>query len=221
MSLRRLMRLIPAIIGGSLIFMAGVGPDEAVSNLSSWLGKVINPPLWIKAESVDTWVLSFASFLLIGSLIWFFWPLITGLRRKLTQENKLLEPASTTIPPPIHSRWSWEPLTQPEIDRLYEHLRPHNQCSVHIACNKSECESLADSLQQLFNRLGWTSFIGDGLFDAVGASGLLINPDDRTAHILKEAIEANTALRVDINPYPRPSGDITPTMLIIGTKKSS
>jgi hypothetical protein len=118
---------------------------------------------------------------------------------------------------PIENRWTWPPLTSSESDILFEKLRGRGQYSVHVACNRAECAELAGSFDKLFKRLGWPSFIGDGGILAAGVTGVLINPDDQGAKILKAAIETSTVIRADLGP-PRTKDITSPIMLVIGTK---
>lgn len=118
---------------------------------------------------------------------------------------------------PDGNRWTWDALTDAQSDNLYALMRGKGQYSIHIACNRQECSKLAASFDQLFKRLEWPSYIGEGGFLASGVDGILVNPDDAGARLLKHSIESTTALRIDLGP-PRPIGNITPTMLVIGTK---
>jgi hypothetical protein len=118
--------------------------------------------------------------------------------------------------PQVNERWTWAALTASESDALYEHLRGKEQHSFHVACSGTECSDLATSFDRLFKRLGWPSFVGDGGFLATGVTGILINPDDAGAKLLKSAIETNTILRPDLGS-PR-GKDAGPTMLVIGAK---
>jgi hypothetical protein len=113
-------------------------------------------------------------------------------------------------------RWVWAALTPSESDGIFEALRGKGQHSFHIACSRPECSDLATSFDRLFKRLGWPSFVGDGGFLATGLTGILINPDDAGAKLLKSAIETNTILRPDLgSPHGKDAG---PTMLVIGAK---
>jgi hypothetical protein len=113
-------------------------------------------------------------------------------------------------------RWVWAALTSSESDGLFEALRGKGQHSFHIACSRPECSDLAISFDRLFKRLGWPSFVGDGGFLATGVTGILINPDDAGARLLKSAIETNTILRPDVGSLR--GKDTGPTMLVIGAK---
>ncbi len=116
-------------------------------------------------------------------------------------------------------RWTWPALTKTEINNLYAALKDKKgQHSVHIACDNAQCGKLADSLAVLFSRLMWPHFIRSGMFDAQGASGLLLTPDNETARILKTAIEINTDLEIEILRNTRDSGSTAGTMLIIGSR---
>jgi hypothetical protein len=118
---------------------------------------------------------------------------------------------------PIENRWTWAALTPSESDSLYEKLRGKEQYSFHIACNRPECSNLAISFDRLFKRLGWPSFVGDGGFLATGVTGILINPADAGAKLLKSAIETTTILRPDLGSL-RGKDTTSPIMLVIGTK---
>jgi hypothetical protein len=57
-----------------LAFMSQVGPDEAVSNLSKWYGKVSTPPEWIQRPELDTiWTVAFLA-LAVLSIVAYFIP---------------------------------------------------------------------------------------------------------------------------------------------------
>jgi hypothetical protein len=115
------------------------------------------------------------------------------------------------------TRWSWAALTDSEIELLFEKLQGKGQLSIHVACNRPECSKLAYSFDRLFKRLAWPSVIGDGGILATGVSGILINPTDDGAQLLKRAIETTTVLRPLLG-VPRPVGASDPIMLVIGTK---
>jgi len=55
----------------------------------------------------------------------------------------------------------------------------------------------------------------------LGAAGIQVNPNDDTARLLKSAIEARTKIKVDLSGIPRQSGDLNPTMLVIGPKPTA
>jgi hypothetical protein len=70
-SLRRVFSLLATVIGVMGVYMTQVGPDDAVSNLSKWLGKLA--PDWIKPPSADDWgALVFGGILALGLLPLFF-----------------------------------------------------------------------------------------------------------------------------------------------------
>jgi hypothetical protein len=54
--------------------MSQIGPDDAISNLSKWIGKIAIPPNWLKGPELDTiWTVAF-SFMALLCLIAFFLP---------------------------------------------------------------------------------------------------------------------------------------------------
>jgi hypothetical protein len=150
----------------------------------------------------------------------------------LTLLTEDMKPVSPIIPirlektrgaptaPSSGAKWQWAPLTAAEIDELYERLRGKGQHSIHVACDRTDCEPLATSFDHLFKRLAWPSHVGGGGLFATGVTGILINPDDEVARLLKSTIEATTALRITMGP-PRPTGVTDPTMLVIGTTPAS
>lgn len=119
------------------------------------------------------------------------------------------------------SRWTWPALTTSEIDAIYSDLKgKHGSHSVHIACDNANCEALADSFAEVFTRLAWPHHIGSGLFDAEGARGLSLHPNNDTARAIKSAAEKHTALRIDVlNTHD--SGSTAAVMLVIGTREAS
>ena len=134
----------------------------------------------------------------------FFWP---------ASEKKI------TAPQP-EDRWTWNALTDQEIDTLYGKLRGKEHYSIQVSCNRPECSELATSFDKLFKRLGWPSVIGDAGILAIGITGITILPSDQFSEALKDAIETTTVLRPEVK-FPREANTPDLTNLIIGTKPSS
>ena len=47
--------VLVSALAGAGVYMTQVGPDDAVSNLSKWLGKFVSAPDWTKGPAVDEW----------------------------------------------------------------------------------------------------------------------------------------------------------------------
>ena len=70
----RLFWLCLSGLASLLAYMSQIGPDDAISNLSKWVGKVAVPPDWVKAPDLDTiWTVAFSLMALL-CLVAFFLP---------------------------------------------------------------------------------------------------------------------------------------------------
>ena len=112
----------------------------------------------------------------------------------------------------------WPALNRDEATKLRSHLAGIPARPVYVACNGSDCARLAKSFIDLFHELRWPVALGGGGIFGTGVDGLMANPDDETARILKAAVEDSTTLRVELGPLRRNPDDQNPTMLVIGTK---
>jgi len=69
------------------MFLASVGPGDAMSNLSQWVALVTPPPAWIQASRVDSWLIYGSLFLIGGSILWFFWPFLSSVRHNFVDSH--------------------------------------------------------------------------------------------------------------------------------------
>jgi hypothetical protein len=114
--------------------------------------------------------------------------------------------------------YAWKPLTERQIDDLSDRLSKLQKHRVQIMYVNQLGKNLAQSIYQAFQKAGWN---GATLSDGGGAHlGIIAGPGANKAGLLKDAIEAATPAKVELDKPTIPEwGDLV--YLFVGTNPNN
>ena len=130
-------------------------------------------------------------------------------------------PAPLKLPPVTPNPWwKWEAISFEQAEALFDALKDKPKIAVTVVCSKSACKALAQSLREVFRRLGWEEGsvappIASHL--AAGVTGLAVNKSDARGQALRQAIETSLNCPVGIRVSSLTAVEER-TIIIIGGK---
>ncbi|MGA9111252.1 MAG: hypothetical protein WB290_13245 [Smithella sp.] len=82
--MQKILKTIPAIIGGILMFASGIAPNDAVSNISKWADLFhISIPNFLKNKTADIWTFWIVLILTLLYIILIIIPMMTWVKKRV------------------------------------------------------------------------------------------------------------------------------------------
>jgi hypothetical protein len=144
-------------VAGIVAFASRTGPEEAIKNLSLWLGGVgvENPQTWLSKQwnSRKLRVIGSMAFVILLVLGIFTGGIIVGERLSATEPNGPVRPAN-----------HWPPLSDKEATALREEFRRLPLQKLSVLCGIASCADLAESIFDVSHGMNWQGSYASNYF---------------------------------------------------------
>lgn len=111
----RFLVWLPSAISAGIAFMMGTDPDQAVTNLSKWYGKIAPPPEWMQAPSTAAYDLAMWALAIMSVLFFVLAVYVTWWKGQGRQPR---EPGDQFFPMKEAARLAYESVEQRLLGRL-------------------------------------------------------------------------------------------------------
>ncbi len=145
------------IVAGVVAFASRTGPEDAIKNISSWLGRVgfEDPHGWLSEQWKKRRLrvlggIAFAALLVVGI---FTAGMVVGEKLSNGSGSIALRPAN-----------HWEPLSDQEAIALRDELRKLPAEKLSVLCGIPACADLAESIFDLFQSMHWPGTYASSYF---------------------------------------------------------